>query len=300
MLGMLVGLVVAGCGLTAQAQPGGMMGESDSRSDDVRERREMRGRPATLAVTGRGEVKASPDTAVVRLGATHQAEEAQAAQDAVNRVVRAALERIKEAGVDEAQIQTAGVSLHPVYDHGGPRDQPREPRVVGYRASNTLRIEVRDLTKVGDVIDGAVEAGANELQGLDYELREDGEAKAGALTRAVEKARSEAETVAQALGLSLRGVERVEVGEVGHRPPMPMARGMVMAEAAMAPTPTEPGQVQVDAMVTIVYRLSGGPTDDRDRRGGVGGGRGDGEDERDVEERMRQRRDRGAGGEAQP
>lgn len=240
--------------------------------------------PPTLAVTGRGQVSASPDVAVVSVGALQQAKDAQAAQDAVNRIVQGALERIKAVGIEEAHIQTAGVSLYPVYSEHRPRPmmqdgEPEEPRITGYRASNTLQIQVHDLSKVGDVIDAAIEAGANQLHGLSYELREDGEAKRAALRQAVEKARSEAEAVADALGLQLRGVERVEVGDIGFRPPVPMMGRAMAMEAAMVSTPTEPGQVRVDATVTVMYRLAG-PRGERGQAaegegGNPGGGAGE-------------------------
>lgn len=220
----------------------------------------------TLDVTGRGSIGAVPDTAMLSLGAVQQAKDAQAAQEAVNRIVQEAINRIKEAGVDEAQIQTAGVSLYPVYSNEMPRpmgagvghEGAQEPQIVAYRASNTLQIEVRDLTKVGDVIDAAIGAGANQMHGLSYELRNDTAARRDALRRAVERARAEAEAVSAALGLALGEVVHVEVGDFGFRPPMPMMGRAMAMEAMAAPTPTEPGQVRVEATVSISYRLGAG------------------------------------------
>ena len=216
-----------------------------------------------LTVTGDGESSSRPDRAVVRLGATAQAETASAAQEQVNQVVQAAVEAIRAAGIREEMISTAGISLYPVYSDqaprplpGGGQQRPPEPRIVAYRASNSVRVIVDDLTKVGDVIDEAVKAGANQIEGLSFELKDDTAARREALTGASKQARAKADAIAQAMGLRIDGVFQVTEGGVQvMQPRMELARAGVAAMDA-AGTPVQPGQVDVHASVTVTYRVS--------------------------------------------
>src|SRR5688572_15241766 len=128
----------------------------------------------SLIATGDGEVSVRPDRAVVRLGATAEAKDAKTAQEQVNTIVAKALEAIVELGVRQENISTAGLSLYPVFSNPSfqpPREgeEAQEPRIVGYRASNTLQIRIDDLKQVGAVIDAGVGAGANQLESLNFE-----------------------------------------------------------------------------------------------------------------------------------
>jgi uncharacterized protein YggE len=204
----------------------------------------------TITVTGRGEVMARPDRAVVRVGAATQAATAAAAQQQVNEIMTKAIQQIRGLGIAESDIQTAGLDLSPVYANPRPEDQG-QPRVAGYRASNTLSVRVDDLTKVGAVIDGAVGAGANEVQGITFQLRDDISQRKTALQEAARQARSKAEAIAAAMNVTLGAVQ--EVAEEGSqaRPLTPM-----LARAAFdTATPVQPGELAVEARLTVRYRI---------------------------------------------
>lgn len=219
----------------------------------------------TLTITGRGEVAAAPDRAVVRLGAIAQAEQASDAQGRVNEIMNRALADIRALGIPEELIGTTGLSLSPVYstegrqppqplDHG----QPKEPRIVGYRASNVIRVELTDLKRVGDVIDRGVAAGANRLEGLSFELRDDSGPRGEALRKAVADARAKAQAIAEAMGVRLDAVSEITEGGVSILPSRDQYGGTMArlaASAEAAPTPVQPGQVQVEATVTVRYSL---------------------------------------------
>jgi uncharacterized protein YggE len=219
--------------------------------------------PPTLTVTGEGESAARPDRAVVRLGAAAQGETASAAQEQVNQVMQAAIDAIRAAGIKDEMISTAGLSLYPVYSDqaprpmpGGQQQRPSEPRIVAYRAGNSVRVVVDDLAKVGDVIDDGVKAGANQIEELTFQLKDDTAARREALTGASKQARAKADAIAQAMGLRIDGVVEVTEGGVQiMRPRMEMARGGAVA-AMEAATPVQPGQVDVHATVTVTYRVS--------------------------------------------
>jgi hypothetical protein len=212
-----------------------------------------------LAVTGRGEVSARPDRATIRLGTSAQRKQAAEAQAEVNRVMQEALKQIKGLGVAEENITTAGLSLYPVYSNQYPRpgqQEPEEPRVIGYRASNTIQVQLENLDMVGQVIDAGISAGANQLEGLTFELKNDTRLRLEALRIASREARAKAGAIAEAMEVRLDSVlEIVEGGVNVIPPPMPMMRGVAMAQAEAA-TPISPGRVDVEATVTIRYRIA--------------------------------------------
>ena len=216
--------------------------------------------PPTLTVTGDGESSTRPDRALVQLGATAQAETASAAQQRVNELMTAAVEAIRGAGIREEMITTAGISLYPVYTDQVPRplqggQNPPEPRIVAYRASNSVRVVLDDLGKIGDVIDAGVNAGANQIENVSFQLKDDAAAQRAALGSAAKEARAKADAIAQAMGLRIEGVLDVSEGGVNViRPRLEFARGAVAMDAAA--TPVQPGQVDVQASVTVTYRVS--------------------------------------------
>lgn len=213
--------------------------------------------PPTLTVSGSAEVSAEPDRAVVRLGVVGEGAEASAAQDQVNRAMAQVLAAVTALDVPERSVRTEGLSLYPIYSNEQPRPAqgPQEPRITGYRASNVVSVELDDLSRIGDVIDASIQAGANQLQGISFQLRDDIAARSSALTEAVQDARAQAETLAGALGLRIEGVSQVIAGNFNMQPPMPFP-GAGFARAEMAATSVQPGQVNVSASVTVIYLLS--------------------------------------------
>jgi uncharacterized protein len=206
----------------------------------------------TITVNGNAEVSVAPDQAVVRLGMVAENAAAAEAQGAVNRVMRDLVAALMRAGLPERAIRTEDLSLFPVYDNATPAvraDRPSEPRIVGYRASNIVSAEITDLAKIGDVIDAGIKAGANQLQGISFGLRDDAAARSQALRAAVADARSQAETIADALGMRLDGVSQVSAGG-GGSVPGPVFR-VARAESAIV----QPGETTVTGSVAVTYFL---------------------------------------------
>jgi uncharacterized protein YggE len=206
-----------------------------------------------LTVSGSGQARVSPDEATVRLGVLAQAPTARKAQDRVNRTANAVLEAIRKVGIPAERIQTTGLSLGPQYAQGRPDSQG--PRITGYQATNTVNILLDDLAKVGPVIDAGLAAGANNLDGVEFGLRNDGAARSAALTDAVAEARGKAEALAKALRVRLVEIVEVAEGGVSVSPPPYRAR-LAMAAEAISATPVSAGQVGVDASVTVRWRIA--------------------------------------------
>jgi hypothetical protein len=210
-------------------------------------------------VTAQGSalVSRSPDRAVLVFGCSTQAETSAKAQNDLNASMERVLKAVKALNLPGLVVQTSGLSLSPMFDFSTQTDG-RPPRITGYRASNTVRAQVDDVSKVGTIIDAAIAAGANELQGISFELKDDKEARREALTKAAQDAREEAETLAAALGLRIEGVVEAQVGTPVMRPFFARSMAMEM-QAAAAPTPVEPGEVQVQAEATVIFRAAPRP-----------------------------------------
>lgn len=212
----------------------------------------------TLTVAATGTVQRTPDRAVVRLavesfGAT--AEEASAENARLMDAVIAALRRL---GVHDNQIRTVVLRIDPEYDYN--RDSPRQPgqdHLIGFRARNTVQVTVDEIDRVGEIVDAAIGAGANRVDGLSFQLRDPDEARRAALVQAIATARAEAETAAAALGRRLGPA--LTVSTTGSLP-VPVRADYAMAARAgsienLPPPPVQSGEINVQATVMIVYRL---------------------------------------------
>ena len=158
--------------------------------------------PPVLIVSGNASVMAVPDQATVRLGIVRQAAVAQTAQDQANAAAQEILNAVQKAGVPANQIQTARLVLTPVYAPRGPESRDA-PRIVAYNATNTISIRLDNLSMVGAVIDAGLKAGANQLEGVAFGLRNDLPSRQQALKQAVEEARSKAQDMADTLRVGL-------------------------------------------------------------------------------------------------
>lgn len=208
-----------------------------------------------VAVTGVGRVTAAPDQAVVSLGATVQRDDARDAQRELDAVMQAALRSIRALGIASEKLQTAGLSLTPVYAEIEPRqpsaDAARrrdEPRIAAYRATNIVRVTVDDLAMVGAVVDAGIGAGVNEIRGVSFGLADDLPFRITALERAVEAARRKALAAAAALGVGLG--EPVEIRERGSATPYPE-----VAFARSAAAPVEAGELVIEVTVDATFAL---------------------------------------------
>src|SRR5205823_10924329 len=199
------------------------------------------------------DVMVTPDEASVRLGIVRQAPAAQTAQDQANAVAQQILSEIRKLGVMPEKIQTARLVLSPVYAPRSPESRDA-PRIVAYNASNTVTVRLDDLSLVGPVIDAGLKAGANQLEGVQFGLRNELPSRQQALKQAVNEARGKAEAMAEALRVTLGEVLEIsEGGSISPRFEAPL-NGRVFAAQADVATPVSTGQLDVSATVTIRYR----------------------------------------------
>lgn len=207
--------------------------------------------PPTVTVSATATVRRAPDVAVVQLAVETIAPTARDASDQTSARMDEVLAAVRSQGVPAASIRTERLELQPRYDNR----REGEPGIVGYRAVNQVTVRLDDVTRVGGVVDAAVRAGANRVTGIAFELAEPESAYHEALRQAIAKASAEAEVAATALGLRLG--EAVQVSTSGFHPPSPRFRPEVMAmrDVAEAAPPVEPGELEVQATVSIAWRL---------------------------------------------
>ena len=212
----------------------------------------------TLVVNGNAELKVAPDQATVRLGVVRQSTTAQSAQDQANRAGQDILSALTKIGVTADKVQTSRLTLSPIYAQQRPGSND-PPRIVAYNASNIISITLDDLAKLGPAIDAGLNAGANQLEGVQFEVKNDLPVREQALRQAVTEARRKAEAMADALGVRLVNVQEVSEGGVSVVPKYMETQqymSRALAADAIAPTPVNPGQLDVQASVTVRYRIA--------------------------------------------
>jgi len=210
--------------------------------------------PPSIRSSGDAVVTAKPDRAQIDIGVMSRATQSQDAATQNARQLEAVLAALRKLLGANADIRTISYNLTPNYHY--PRDGG-EPTVTGYTATNTVRVTLDDLTRVGAVIDAATKAGANQVQNIRFMLKDEQAVRAQALREATTKARAQAEAMASALGLKITRV--LSVSDSG--PVVPVINEMRMmaarAEAADVSTPVIPGQIEVRANVTLTVEVAG-------------------------------------------
>jgi uncharacterized protein YggE len=196
-------------------------------------------------------VEAEPDIATVSAGVTTEARTAVEAMRTNAQAMTAVVDRIKQLGVAERDIQTSGINLGARYDY----DQANQRQVFrGYQASNRVSVTLRDIQRTGEVLDALVAAGATDLGGPEWSIDDDTAARAQARGAAMERARAQALEYTRLAGYS--DIRLLEINEtVAPSRPMPMPQ-MVRAEAADASTPVQPGMVEAGVIVTVKYEMT--------------------------------------------
>jgi len=199
--------------------------------------------PRTITVGGTGMITSIPHDANFTFGVSAQARTATGALAADSAAMTKVIAALKAHGVAASDLQTAQISLSPVQNQTG-------TAVVGYTATNSVTARVRDLSRAGPVVDAAVGAGANQVGGPSLTPADQQSLYRRALAAAIADARARAQAIATAAGVRLGPVRAVS--ESSTTTPIPFAEGA----AAKASTPVEPGTVQTEADVTVVFGIA--------------------------------------------
>lgn len=215
-------------------------------------------RYTTVTVSGDARIMAKPDTATISISVVTQNKNATEAQQQNAAQTTAVLNALKTAAGSGAEIETSGYLLVPqrVYKENQP------PTITGYEARNSITVTLRDLNRVGAVIDAATRAGANNIDNVAFSLRQDRNARGRALADATREAIGKANTLAQALGGRVVKIVAVQEGGMSPRPPIFYARQEALASQA-ADTPIEVGMLEINSQVQLVAEVEMSGTDPR-------------------------------------
>jgi uncharacterized protein len=209
--------------------------------------------PAIISVTGEAHISVPRDLAQIDAGVTSEAKTAREASDANNAAMGKVLVALKGASIDEKDTQTSRLSLQPQYSLA---KQGSPATVTGYRASNRVTIRLHDVTKVANVIDTLVGAGANEIGGINFMVSQASKLLDEARAQAIADARRKADIYAKAAGVTL-GLP-LSISEGGAAQPVFRAR-MAAPMAAAAPVPIAQGEETLSATVEVTWAIKSGP-----------------------------------------
>jgi uncharacterized protein YggE len=203
-----------------------------------------------LSISAQAEARRVPDVATISAGVVTQALDANAAMRANAVQMDKVMGAIKAAGIAERDIQTSGINLNPQYKYV----ENQNPTITGYQASNTVSLKVRDLAKLGKVLDALVASGANQVNGPSFEVDQPEPAYDEARRGALDKAQARAGMYAKSLGLRVRRIVSISEGG-GFRPPGPVPM-MAMAKAMdRAETAVSPGETTLGVNLDVVFEL---------------------------------------------
>jgi uncharacterized protein YggE len=242
-VGVLAVAVVAGPVLASALRPAGAVYLPAAGTDTPAEH--------TISVAGSGKVTLVPDMATVDLGVVVQKPTAKAARQAGAQQMTGVVAALKKLGIDDKDIATSTVSLSPVYDWSN-----NTQRITGYQLQNTVSVTVRDLDKLGDVLDDTITAGATTVNGITFDVKDRNAAEKLAREGAMKDAKAKADTLASSAGVRITGVQTIS--ESVSTPvwydrtfAAPAAAGV----AEDASTPVMAGTTDVTITVQVVYLI---------------------------------------------
>jgi uncharacterized protein YggE len=208
----------------------------------------------TLSVSGSGQVTLVPDIARVNIGVHSEAELVTVAVNENNKQAQAITDALLKKGIEAKDIQTANFNVYPMnrYDNMG------NMTGVEYSVDNTLYVTVRDLKSLSEILDAAIKAGANQINGISFDIEDRTAAQKQARDLALQDAETKAQEVADTVGVTLGEIQIINVSNMSYVEPYPMygmGGGRAMDMVAEASVPVSAGQIVVTYEVSLVYRI---------------------------------------------
>jgi uncharacterized protein len=200
-----------------------------------------------IIVTGAGSIHVPPDFAQIRSGATSRAKTVKEGSAANSKLMDAIIATLSDSGIAPADIQTSWFSIQPVY---APPRPGVEPSLSGYSVSNQVEVTIRQISKLGDILDRLVSAGATDVGNIAFLISDPSKALDQFREAAVADARHKAELYARASGVSLGRVLSI-TEDAGYAPPIPLAS----RAAAAAAVPITTGEDTLRARITVGYEI---------------------------------------------
>lgn len=205
--------------------------------------------PRTIDVVGTGQVRGTPDVLDLTLGVSTRAKSAAEALTHNGELSSKLIGVLRDAGVDEKDIQTSNLSIAPVYDDNG-------ENVIAYGVNNTVDVKIRDLAKAGKIVDAAAGVAGDEIivNGLVFSFDDNSELVAQARTEAVKRAKAQAEQLAKAAGVELGDILTISEGSAPEGPTLEAAPREAAA-GGTGTTPIEPGSQNLSVQVNMTFKI---------------------------------------------
>jgi len=204
-----------------------------------------------LSVSGNGKVYLTPDIAYIYIGVQSKSENVGDALNDNNTKSQSVASALNELGVDSKDIQTSAFNIYPQQQYG----QNGEVTKTEYVVENTVNVTVRDLTKMGQLLDTVVRSGANSINGISFDVTNRDSAVTEARQKAVDDARKQAEELAAAAGVKLGKLTSISVYVNNTATPMYNAKGGAMMDAAASQVPVSAGQMIITADANLAFEI---------------------------------------------
>ena len=211
-------------------------------------------RATTLNLSAYGESTVAPDKATIMLGVQTDAPTAEAAiRENANKMSRV-IAALKRGGLTDREIQTSNLSLNPQYVY----QENLPPRLTGYQASNQVIVTVRQLSRLGQIVDATVNAGADNVGGISFSVENVDEPENRARLQAVQNLRAKADLYAQAMGYRVARLVTLNEGSsyMPSPPPMPMMARAEMAQKYDSATQVSPGELKMRVDISATFELA--------------------------------------------
>lgn len=207
--------------------------------------------PRIISLTGHGEVRSTPDIAFITSGVVSQGATAADALTANTKAMTDLFAALKDAGLEDKDIQTSNFSVQPRYDFSN----GQSPKLVGYDVSNNVTIKLKKIDTMGALLDKLVQSGSNQITGVSFDVSKPEEAMDQARKLATQDATRKAKLYAQAMGIELGNVMQVSEGSSAQPSSVPFVRGAAMMKADAAPVPVAAGEQTLAADVNIIWEI---------------------------------------------
>lgn len=209
--------------------------------------------PPRVSVIGEGQASVAPDMALLSLSVMREAATAREALNANNDAMAAVISAMKSAGIEERDLQTAGVQIMPRYDYTNRPDGTQEAKLAAYQVTNTLSVRVRDIAKTGEILDKSVSLGVNQGGGITFTNDNPSTVITEARKKAVADAIAKARTLTEAAGVELGRILEISEGSYAS-PPMPYMAKAMRAEDASS-VPVQAGESSYKVQVNVTFEL---------------------------------------------
>ena len=212
---------------------------------------------AIIQVTGTGSIAIAPDIAIINMGVVRQAETARKALDANSSAMADVISAMKKQDIADKDLQTSGFNIQPLYQYfkATKSGEQKPPKIIGYQVSNKLTVRIRDLKKVGTMLDLAVTLGMNDGGNIQFTNDNPEQALSQARTKAMENAIKKATTLTSAAGVKLGRI--LKISEQSHSPrPVAMGRVRMMAAKAESAVPIQGGENTYRIDVSVSWEIA--------------------------------------------